>query len=173
MVPGLKPPAYAKGYGKATEENVKKLVFSIIAVLLIAISAFAATEDETAVAKVLETFAAKAAERDSRGMANLFVEDGVMKYFYGTVNEPKIAEGRMKIYIVFSFGNVTGYKVEDIKVTKVDGDSAQATGRVIVRATAFGANFRRESEVAWRLKRVEGAWQISAYDFKLAPMIRE
>ena len=111
MVPGLKPPAYAKGYGEATEENVKKLVFSIIAVLLIAISAFAATEDETAVAKVLETFAAKAAERDSRGMANLFVEDGVMKYFYGTVNEPKIAEGRMKIYIVFSFGNVTGYKV--------------------------------------------------------------
>ncbi len=116
---------------------MKKLVLFMIVALLVAAPAFAATEDEAAVAKILETFAAKAAVKDARGMAGLFTEDAVMNYFYGVSNEPKTAEGQMKIYIVFSFGSITSYKVENIKVTKVEGDLAEATGRVIVRNTAF------------------------------------
>ncbi len=153
---------------------MKKLVLSIIAVLLLAVPAFAGTaEDEAAVAKVLETFAAKAAVKDAHGMADLFTEDAVMNYFWGTINEPKKAEGRMKIYIVFSAGNVTSHKVEDVKITKTEGDLAEATGLVIVRASGFGMNFRRESEVTWQLKRINGSWLIYLYDFKLAPMMKD
>lgn len=149
---------------------MKKLAvsFALMAVF-VAAPAFAAsifkvepaTEAEREVGKVLEAFATKHSAGDARGASELYTEDAVYKYFWGPWNEPKTAEGRMKIYIVYSAGNVTGVKYHDVSVTKVEGDKAEATGSYVLRATALGFNFRRTADRAWKLRRdTDGQWRI-------------
>ncbi len=162
---------------------MKKLgvLFAVLA-LFVAGPAFAAsvfkvepaTEAEKEVGKALEAFATKHSAGDARGASELYTEDAVYKYFYGTQNEPKTAEGRMKIYIVYSFGQVTGVKYHDMLIRKVDGDKAEATGSYVLRATAFGLNFRRSADRAWKLRRdTDGQWRIYLDETLNAVMTRD
>ncbi len=132
------------------------------------------TEAEKVVGKVLETLAAKDASGDARGAADLFTEDGVAKYFFGLQNEPKTAEGRMKVYIVRSGANVSNREYRDVTIMKIEGDKAEASGSYRAQGTAFGFKFVRTANIHWMLRREpDGQWRIHLEEWSNPELTRQ
>ena len=116
------------------------------------------TDDEKAVAQVFETIAAKAT-RDARGVSELYTQDAVVRWFFGLQNEPRVTEGRDKIYILFSTATAQRFELRDL-IVKVQGDRAEATGRTSVTFFSFGLNWLRQEERIYKLRREPEGWRI-------------
>ncbi len=160
---------------------MKKLVLSLIAILLVAVPAFAAsiykaepsTDAEKAAGQVLELLDAKRRANDARGASELYSEKGVLKFYWGSQNELKVMEGRMSIYVALSSANVQGAELSDVVVKAVDDKTVEATGRMAIKIFAFGAKFLKTSEVTWKLRLEDGKWLIALEEQSQAPTVRQ
>ncbi len=128
-----------------------------------------ATEEEKAVAHVLEAFAAKAG-RDGAGAAELFTEDGVVQWVAGEFNERQIYEGRDRIAVLFTSAALEKAEYRGITI-RVTGDRAEAAGQSILIFRAYSCNvidhpadcrWLRRSQRVWKLRREREGWRISS-----------
>lgn len=164
---------------------MKKIVLSIIAVLmlaLIAIPAFAfagsiyktepATEAEKAAGKVLEALHERRKANNARGASELYAEKAIYKFHWGSQNELHVKEGRMSIYVALSGATLQGAELSDVTVKVVDDKTVKATGCMLIKIFAFGAKFLKNPEVKWKLC-LEDKWQICYEEHSQAPAVRQ
>ena len=128
-----------------------------------------ATEEEKAVARVLEAFAAKAG-RDGAGAAELFTEDGVVHWVAGEFNERQIYEGRDRISVLFTSAALEKAEYTGITI-RVTADRAEAAGQSVLIFRAYRCNvtdnpadcrWLRRSQRVWKLRREREGWRISS-----------
>ena len=131
------------------------------------------TDDEKAVAQVFETLAAKAT-RDARGGSELYTQDAVIRWFSGTQNEPRVTEGRDKIYVLFSTALAQKFELRDLAI-KAEGDKAEATGRTTVTffIGSLNQNFVRQEERTWKLRREAEGWRIYEQEARNSVLTRQ
>jgi hypothetical protein len=117
------------------------------------------TEDEKAVAKVVEEVMAKRRAGDARGASEFFTEDAVITYHWGAQNEVRKAEGKNAIYVLFSSAGTQKIDYEDYAITRIEGDRAEVVGRTRNYSTSGALNFVRVSKLASKLRRTDGRWR--------------
>ena len=115
-------------------------------------------------AQVLETLAARPAAGDARGASELYSENEVLKTCDAFQCELKTADSRLKVYITFSAAKIVKVEYKDVAVSKINGDVAEANGKISVYVDAFGIKWRKDSDVVWKLTRKNGAWLIELDD---------
>lgn len=156
------------------------IVLFMIAAVLVPIPAFAGsiykteptTEAEKAVGKVLEALDSKRRANDARGASELYSEKAVMKFYWGSQDELKVMEGRLKIYVALSSATLQKAELYDV-IIKVGGDSADATGRMKTYINAFGSSWLKEPEVKWQLRLENGQWLISSEEQSRVMAVRQ
>ncbi len=159
---------------------MKRWVLFIIAALLVAIPASAVsiykveptTDAEKAVGAVLEQLHAKRSANDARGASELYAQNAVMKFYWGSTNELKVAEGRMRIYIALSSAAIQKAELSDVTVKIISGQEAEATGHVKIHISAFGNNYLKEPEVKWQLIGDNDKWSILREEHSQVPAVR-
>lgn len=128
-----------------------------------------ATEDEKAVARVLEAFADKAGW-DGIGASELFTQDAVVHWVAGEYNERRAYEGRDQIAVLFTSAALESTEYRGITI-KVAGDRAEAAGQSLLVYHAFRCNlidtpsdcrWVRRSRRVWKLRREPEGWRITS-----------
>ncbi len=125
------------------------------------------TDDEKAIAQVLETLAAKTMS-DARGAAELYTQGAVIHWYAGPQSTERVARGRERIYFLYSSTVTQSVEFTDITI-RITGERAEATGHVALSTSrAFGrkglTNFVREEERTWKLHRESEGWRIYQSD---------
>lgn len=163
---------------------MKKPVLSIIAIasLLAAAPAFAgsiyktepATSEEKAAGKVLELLDAKRRAGDARGASELYAEDAVLKFYWGSQNELHVKEGRTSIRATLSSASIQKVEFHDVATKKVDDKTVKATGRMKIYIFAFGIDWLKEPEVNWELRLdSDGRWRIYMEEQSRAAAVKQ
>ena len=122
-----------------------------------------ATDDERAIAQVMETLAAKMTS-DARGASELYTQDAVIRWFFGSQSRRRLTEGRESIYFFYSSTAIQSVELTNITI-RVTGEHAEANGHVSLGTSRrFGRkglmSFLREEERTWRLRREPEGWRI-------------
>ncbi len=127
------------------------------------------TEDEKAVAQVLEAFANKAGW-DGLGASELFTQDAVVHWVAGEYNERRVYEGRDEIAVLFTSAALESTEYRGVTI-KIAGDRAEATGQSLLIFRTFrckvidvaaDCRWLRRSRRVWKLRREPEGWLISS-----------
>ena len=99
------------------------------------------TDAEKEVAQVLGTLAEKRVS-DPRGASELFTPDAVVTWTEGTgtARQERTAEGRERIYILFSAGRTQAVAYRNVAI-KVEGDRAEAIYQSLIETFASSLNW--------------------------------
>lgn len=123
------------------------------------------TDDEKAVAQVVETLFAKA-HTDARAAAELYTQEAVIRWLFGPQNEKRVTQGRERIYgfISTGAGRIRSEEYRDLTIN-VAGDRAEAEGQVLYLTDVVVGRkglqvLRVQEERSWKLRRDPEGWRI-------------